>query len=97
MYHIIKIIIAILLISSLISIAFIDIAPNMSLVSFLIACAIAAAIFLILLIIGIIGGGLFNQYMIRRGGTDTSWLWFNSDPPGFEKLKDELKESEDTK
>jgi hypothetical protein len=96
-YFAIKIFSAIAMLSAIVGVAGADLAPGVSLISILVTCAIAAAIFLILLIIGIIGGGLFNQYMIRRGGTDTSWLWFKGEPPGLEKLRDELKEFKDTK
>jgi hypothetical protein len=27
-------------------------------------------------------GGWLNQWVLRRGGTDTQWLWFAADPPG---------------
>jgi hypothetical protein len=90
---IIKVFIAIALISILIGVASADLAPDVSLVSVLIVCVIAVAIFLIVLIFGIIGGASFNQSIIRRGGIDTAWLWFNSEPPGLEKLRAELKES----
>lgn len=25
-----------------------------------------------------------NQWILRKGGTDTQWLWFPSDPPGVQ-------------
>jgi hypothetical protein len=28
-----------------------------------------------------------NQAALRAGGTDTQWLWFNTDPPGLDKLR----------
>jgi hypothetical protein len=27
----------------------------------------------------------FNQWVLRKGGTDTQWLWFASDPPGLKR------------
>lgn len=84
MKNIMKTIITMILIFTLIGIASADLAPNVPLAYILIACAIAVPIFLIILIYGIIGGASFNQSIIRRGGMDTSWLWFNSGPPGFE-------------
>jgi hypothetical protein len=97
MKNTLKTIIAIVLISILICVASLDMAPDVPLASILIVCAIAVAIFIVALVLVIIGGASFNQSTMRRGGIDTSWLWFNNDPPGFEKLKDELKESKDTK
>ena len=26
-----------------------------------------------------------NQWILRKGGTDTQWLWFPTDPPGLQK------------
>ena len=26
-----------------------------------------------------------NQWILRKGGTDTLWLWFAADPPGLQK------------
>jgi hypothetical protein len=25
-----------------------------------------------------------NQWILRKGGTDTQWLWFPADPPGLQ-------------
>jgi hypothetical protein len=25
-----------------------------------------------------------NQWILRKGGTDTQWLWFPTDPPGIQ-------------
>lgn len=25
-----------------------------------------------------------NQWILRKGGTDTQWLWFPADPPGMQ-------------
>lgn len=29
----------------------------------------------------------FNQWVLRKGGTDTQWLWFASEPPGLKRTK----------
>ena len=26
-----------------------------------------------------------NQWILRKGGTDTQWLWFSADPPGLKR------------
>lgn len=26
-----------------------------------------------------------NQWILRKGGTDTQWLWFCADPPGLKR------------
>lgn len=33
----------------------------------------------------------FNQWVLRKGGTDTQWLWFASDPPGLKRPKKSQK------
>jgi hypothetical protein len=30
------------------------------------------------------------QWVLRKGGTDTAWFWFNSEPKGFMALRDKL-------
>jgi hypothetical protein len=29
----------------------------------------------------------FRQWVLRRGGIDTQWLWFRSDPPGLDRMR----------
>jgi hypothetical protein len=42
------------------------------------------------LIIGAFAGALFwlplEQFILRHGGIDTLWLWFDHDPPGLEEM-----------
>jgi hypothetical protein len=96
-YFLIKILLSIIMLSGLMAIAANDLAPSVPIFSILITLAALAGVLLVVLGVVIIMAGTLNQSVIRRGGMDTSWLWFNSDPPGFEKIKDELKNSEDTK
>jgi hypothetical protein len=37
----------------------------------------------------------FNQFILRHGGTDPTWFWFKSDPPGLEKQRKQLKEQDE--
>lgn len=30
-------------------------------------------------------GSWINQWILRKGGTDTQWLWFPADPPGLKR------------
>jgi hypothetical protein len=33
----------------------------------------------------------FRQFVIRKGGTDTQWFWFSSEPGGLVKLREEAR------
>jgi hypothetical protein len=86
-----KMILAIVLISILVCIASADMAPDVPFSTVLIICAIAAVILLIVLIFAIIIGGSVNQVIIRNGGTDPAWFWFEGEPPGLERQRTELR------
>lgn len=70
-------------------------APDVPLVSILIVCAIAAVVLLAVFCFVIIIAGSFNQTIIRYGGTDPAWFWFNGEPPGLEAQRVELKKEKE--
>ena len=39
---------------------------------------------LLLLVAEIAISSGINQWILRKGGTDTQWLWFPADPPGLQ-------------
>ena len=41
-----------------------------------------AGMMLVLVAITAVSSGV-NQWILRKGGTDTQWLWFPADPPGL--------------
>jgi hypothetical protein len=88
-----KTFLAIIMLSILIGVASADLAPTVPLASVFIICAIAAAILLTVIGFAIIISANINQFILKKGGTDTAWFWFNREPPGLEKLRDELKEA----
>jgi hypothetical protein len=45
--------------------------------------AILAGLFLLLVLNTAISSWI-NQWILRKGGTDTQWLWFPADPPGVQ-------------
>ena len=92
LYFVLKVLLAIIMLSTLVGIAGADLAPEVPLKMILLVCAIAAAILLAVFCFAIIIAGSVNQTIIRNGGTDNSWFWFKGEPPGLEKLRDELKE-----
>lgn len=34
----------------------------------------------------------FNQFILRNGGTDTSWFWFAGEPKGLQQLREHAAE-----
>jgi hypothetical protein len=49
----------------------------------LVGWGILAGLMLVLLINTAISSWV-NQWILRKGGTDTQWLWFPADPPGVQ-------------
>jgi hypothetical protein len=45
---------------------------------------ILGGLFLLLVVNTAISSWL-NQWILRKGGTDTQWLWFSADPPGLKR------------
>ncbi len=33
------------------------------------------------------------QWVLRKGGTDTSWFWFNTEPKGLMAMKEKLRKN----
>lgn len=45
-------------------------------------CALAACLFTVI----VVKAGI-NQYVLNRGGIDTAWLWFGSNPQGLNQVQ----------
>ena len=86
-----KLLIAGLLIIGLIVLAAQDLAPDMS------YAKLFAYIFLGLaaLAVNLVGLSVIYlnvyQWVLRKGGTDTAWFWFNSEPKGLMALGEKLR------
>ena len=86
-----KLLIAGLLIIGLIVLAAQDLAPNMS------YAKLFAYIFLGLaaLAVNLVGLSVIYlnvyQWVLRKGGTDTAWFWFNSEPKGVMAVREKLR------
>lgn len=39
----------------------------------------------LLLVVNTAISSCLNQWILRKGGTDTQWLWFSADPPGLKR------------
>jgi hypothetical protein len=85
-----KLFIAGLLIIGLIVLAAQDLAPNMSYAKLFAYIFIGLAALAVNLVgLSVIYLNVY-QWVLRKGGTDTAWFWFNSEPKGFMALRDKL-------
>jgi hypothetical protein len=82
-----KAFIATLLLSALAGLAGSHIAPQVALHTVLLYCAIGAATVFTALVITTIAVLTVMQFILRKGGTDTQWLWFSADPPSLVELR----------
>jgi hypothetical protein len=86
-----KLLIAGLLIIGLIVLAAQDLAPDMSyakLFAFIFLGLAALAVNLVGLCVIYLN---VYQWVLRKGGTDTAWFWFNSEPKGLMALREKLR------
>lgn len=80
------------MLSTLTAAAINDLMPAVPLVSILITFAALTGVLLLVLGVVVIVAGSFNQTILRNGGSDPAWFWFNGEPPGLEKQRAALKE-----
>ena len=86
-----KLLIAGFLIAGLIVFAAQDLAPDMSHAKlFAYIFAGLAALAVILVGLSVIYLNIY-QLVLRKGGTDTAWFWFNSEPKGLTALREKLR------
>jgi len=52
---------------------------------------ILGALFSVLVIYIILRSG-FNQWVLRKRGTDTQWLWFSGEPKGLARQREDLSD-----
>ena len=86
-----KAVLAIVMLAALAGVAGSQIAPHVPLQTVLLYCVIGAAILFAVLVFAAIVMLMFNQFILRHGGTDPTWYWFKGDPPGLEKQREQLK------
>jgi hypothetical protein len=92
---VVKALLAIVMLAALAGFAGSQLAPDVPLATILLNCAMwAAGMFLALVFVAILSL-TFNQFILRHGGTDVDWLWFNSEPPGLKRQREQLKEQKD--
>jgi amino acid transporter len=91
LYLAVKALLAIVLLAALAGVAGSQIAPHVPLQTVLLYCAIGATILFAVLVFAAVVMLMFNQFILRHGGTDPTWYWFKADPPGLERQREQLK------
>jgi hypothetical protein len=69
-----------------------QIAPQVPLQTVLLYCAAGAGVLFVALVLVASVTLMFNQFIIRNGGTDPAWFWFKAEPPGLERQRAQMKE-----
>jgi hypothetical protein len=88
----VKALLAIVMLAALAGVAGSQLAPDVPFATILLNCAMwAAGMFVALVVVTVLSLN-FNQFILRHGGTDVDWLWFNSEPLGLERQREQLKE-----
>lgn len=86
-----KVLLAIIILAALAGVAGSQLAPHVPLQTVLLYCVIGAAVLFSVLIFAAIVMLMFNQFILRHGGTDPTWFWFKGDPPGLAEQRARLK------
>jgi hypothetical protein len=85
-----KLIVALALLVGIVVVAAQDLAPNMSYAKLFAYIFIGLAA----LAVNLVGLSVIylniSQWVLRKGGTDTAWFWFNSEPKGLMALRERL-------
>ena len=83
----VKVAVAIVAVVTLVGIPASRLAPGTTLaaLAFYIACAFGA------LVVLTVGSLQLAQFILRKGGTDPQWFWFDGEPPGLVQLREESK------
>ena len=85
-----KLIVALALLVGIVVVAAQDLAPNMSYAKLFAYIFIGLAALAVNLVgLSVIYLNVY-QWVLRKGGTDTAWFWFNSEPKGLMALRERL-------
>lgn len=93
LYFSLKVVLSIIMLSTLAGVAGSQLAPDVPLKKILLNCAIGAGVLFVIFISAVVVMLTFSQFILRKGGTDTSWFWFEGEPPGLEQQRDELRDA----
>jgi hypothetical protein len=85
-----KLIVALALLVGIVVVAAQDLAPNMSYAKLFAYIFIGLAA----LAVNLVGLSVIylniSQWVLRKGGTDTAWFWFNGEPKGLMAVRERL-------
>ena len=85
-----KLIVALALLVGIVVVAAQDLAPNMSYAKLFAYIFIGLAALAVNLVgLSVIYLNVY-EWVLRKGGTDTAWFWFNSEPKGLMALREKL-------
>ena len=85
-----KVIMAVAALTTLAGVAGSQLVPNLPLGKVLLFCAVGAVLLLGVLVLAAVATATFGQFILRKGGTDTQWFWFESEPRGLLKIREQI-------
>ena len=86
-----KMIVALALLVGIVVVAAQDLAPNMSYAKLFAYIFIGLAALAVNLVgLSVIYLNIY-QWVLRKGGTDTAWFWFNSEPKGLMAVREKIR------
>jgi len=86
-----KLIVALALLVGIVVVAAQDLAPNMSYAKLFAYIFIGLAALAVNLVgLSVIYLNVY-EWVLRKGGTDTAWFWFNREPKGLMALREKLR------
>lgn len=89
-----KTLLATVALAALAGVAGAQLAPQVPLQWVLIYSALGAAALLLVLTLATVVTLTVMQFILRKGGTDTQWLWFSAEPPGLVHLRAQAREAQ---
>ena len=86
-----KLIVALALLVGIVVVAAQDLAPNMSYAKLFAYIFIGLAALAVNLVgLSVIYLNVY-EWVLRKGGTDTAWFWFNSEPKGLMSVREKIR------
>jgi len=86
-----KLIVALALLVGIVVVAAQDLAPNMSYAKLFVYIFLGLAALAVTLVgLSVIYLNVY-EWVLRKGGTDTAWFWFNSEPKGLMAVREKIR------